>query len=190
MRWRPRASCWGPAQRLPDSMAWAAAFVIAHLAFAEQHDDGASLIIAYGVQLGVQATFRAPDTSGNRPFFKRLAAVRCAFRCVASIISRDGLPALRASSANILLNTLRRLQRTNRLNEPRAPPIVMAGWRQFGLAASIPSFGRSLLLRDTAQIELSSGRAEPCKSKAINAPLPGQEFIRIQTIPATGFVQR
>jgi DNA invertase Pin-like site-specific DNA recombinase len=44
------------------------------------------------VQLEVQAAFGAPDTSGNRPFFKRLAAVRCAFRCVASIITRSDLP--------------------------------------------------------------------------------------------------
>src|ERR1700730_7257962 len=57
------------------------------------------------MQLGVQAAFGAPDTSGNRPFFKRLAAVRCAFRCVASIMIRSGLPPLPASSAKILLNT-------------------------------------------------------------------------------------
>ena len=64
------------------------------------------------------------------------------------------------------------------------------GWREFGLAASTPSFGRSLLLRDTAQIELSPGRAEPCESKAIDATLPGQELVRIQAIPATRLVQR
>ena len=67
-------------------------------------------------QLGVQAALGAPDTSGNRPFFKRLAAVRCAFRCVASIMIRSGLPPLPASSAKILLNTPRRLQRTNRID--------------------------------------------------------------------------
>ena len=55
----------------------------------------------YGSGLGVQAAFGAPDTSGNRPFFKRLAAVRCAFRCVASIMIRSGLPPLPASSAKI-----------------------------------------------------------------------------------------
>jgi len=91
------------------------AFEIAHLAFAEQQDDGTSLTITYGVQLRVQTALGAPDTSENRPFFKRLAAVRWAFRWVASIISRDGLPALRTSSAKILLKTPRRLQRTNRL---------------------------------------------------------------------------
>ncbi len=66
--------------------------VIAHLAFAEQHDDGTSPAIAYGVQLRVQTALGAPDTSGNRPFFKRLAAVRCAFRAeqVTSSLRRLG----------------------------------------------------------------------------------------------------
>src|SRR5665647_2559512 len=91
------------------------AFVVAHLAFAEQHDQRSSVAIAHGVQFRVQAAFRAPDTSGTSPFFRRLAAVRWAFIWVASIISRRGLPALRVSSAKILLNTPRRLQRTNRL---------------------------------------------------------------------------
>ena len=74
------------------------AFVVAYLSFVQHKNDRLPLAIADGMQLGVQAALRAPDTSGNRPFFKRLAAVRCAFKCVASIISRDDLPALRASS--------------------------------------------------------------------------------------------
>ena len=77
--------------------------------------DNVDALVEHRVQLGVQAAFGAPDTSGNRPFFKRLAAVRCAFRCVASIITRSGLPALCANAAKILLNTPRRLQRMNRL---------------------------------------------------------------------------
>ena len=60
------------------------ALVIAHLAFAEQHHEGSALAVADSMKLGVQAG--APDTSGNSPFFKRLAAVRCALRWVASII--------------------------------------------------------------------------------------------------------
>ena len=63
------------------------AFIVAHLAFAEQKDERSPLTVADGVELGVQAAFGAPDTSGNRPFFKRLAAVRCAFKWVASIIN-------------------------------------------------------------------------------------------------------
>ena len=55
-------------------------------------------------------TVGAPDTSGNRPFFERLAAVRCAFRCVAWIMIRSGLPPVRANAAKILLNTPKRLQ--------------------------------------------------------------------------------
>ena len=54
--------------------------VVAHLAFGEQQHDGPDLAVAYGMQLGVQATFGASDTAGNSPFLSRLAAVRCALR--------------------------------------------------------------------------------------------------------------
>ena len=67
--------------------------IIAHLAFAQQQDQRSALAIAHGVELRVQAAFGPPDTSGSeaepmirgiigttRPFFKRLAAVRFAFR--------------------------------------------------------------------------------------------------------------
>jgi hypothetical protein len=64
------------------------AFIVTHLAFTEQHNQRSALAIAHGMQFRVQAALGAPDTSGNSPFFKRLAAVRCAFRWVASIISR------------------------------------------------------------------------------------------------------
>ena len=50
--------------------------VVAHLTFRQQQDDGTSLAVADGVQLGVQTTFGAPDTTGNSPFFSKLAAVR------------------------------------------------------------------------------------------------------------------
>jgi hypothetical protein len=89
--------------------------VVAHLAFAEQHHQRTPLTVADGVKLGVQAALRAPDTSGNSPFFSRLAAVRCALRWVASIINWSGLPPFAASAANIRLNTPRRLQRIKRL---------------------------------------------------------------------------
>lgn len=42
---------------------------------------------ADGVQLGAQAALGASDTSANSPFLSKLAAVRCALRCVASIMS-------------------------------------------------------------------------------------------------------
>jgi hypothetical protein len=86
-------------------------FVVTHLAFGDQHHQKAAVAVADGVQLIVQAAFGAPDTSGNSPFLSRLAAVRCAFRCVASIISVSGLPLLAASSAKMRLNTPNRLQR-------------------------------------------------------------------------------
>ena len=52
------------------------ALMIAHLAFAQQQDQGLAVAIADRVKLGVQAAFRAPDTAGNSPFLSRLAAVR------------------------------------------------------------------------------------------------------------------
>ncbi len=54
--------------------------VIAHLAFREQQHDGLAIAIRDGMEFGVQAAFRAPDTAGNIPFLSRLAAVRWAFR--------------------------------------------------------------------------------------------------------------
>ena len=38
--------------------------------FAEQHHERSTVAVANRVKFGVQAPFRAPDTSGNRPFFK------------------------------------------------------------------------------------------------------------------------
>lgn len=56
------------------------ALVVAHLSFSQKHDDRPALAVADGVELGVQAAPCAPDTTGNSPFFKRLAAVRWALR--------------------------------------------------------------------------------------------------------------
>src|SRR5690606_41609525 len=53
------------------------AFMVAHLAFAEQHDDRASLAIADSVQLGVQPAFGSPDTTGNIPFFSKIGRASC-----------------------------------------------------------------------------------------------------------------
>ena len=50
--------------------------MIAHLAFAEQYDDGPPLAIAHGMEFRVQAAFGAPDTSGKSPLFSMLAAVQ------------------------------------------------------------------------------------------------------------------
>src|SRR3712207_5498488 len=67
------------------------ALMVAHLTFRQKQDDRLAGAIADGMELGVQATFRAPDTTGNIPLLSRLAAVRCAFRWVASIMIRSGL---------------------------------------------------------------------------------------------------
>ena len=67
----------GPGKRIDHERS---APIVAHLTFAEQQDDRASFAVTDGMELGVQAPFCAPDTSGNSPFFRRLAAVRCALR--------------------------------------------------------------------------------------------------------------
>ena len=56
------------------------AYEITSIAFGQQQYQGATLAIANGMELGVQPTFRAANTSGKRPFFSRLAAVRWALR--------------------------------------------------------------------------------------------------------------
>src|SRR3546814_12811610 len=81
------------------------AFIVAHLSFAQQHDQRPALAVADGMELRVQTAFGASDTSGNSPFLSRLAAVRCALRWVASIINWSGFPRLAARAAKILLNT-------------------------------------------------------------------------------------
>ena len=91
------------------------AVLVAHLSFGDQEHDGPSLAVAHGVELGVQPTFGAPDTSGKSPPFSRLAVVRWALRWVAAIMIRSGSPALPASSAKMRLNTPNRLYRMKRL---------------------------------------------------------------------------
>lgn len=54
----------------------ARAFVVAHLAFRQEQDDRPAVTVADDVELGVQPALGAPDTTGNIPFFSRLAAVR------------------------------------------------------------------------------------------------------------------
>ena len=91
------------------------ALVITHLALGEEQHDGPTMAVADGVQFRVQAAFGAADATRKSPFCSRLAAVRCAFRCVASIISRSGVSASAASAAKMRAKTPSRLQRTKRL---------------------------------------------------------------------------
>ncbi len=53
--------------------------------------------------------------SGKEPLFDRLAAVRCAFRCVALLMIRSGFGPSPANPAKMRSNTPNRLQRTKRL---------------------------------------------------------------------------
>jgi hypothetical protein len=59
-------------------------------------------VVAHPLELGIQATFRAANTAGYGPFLSRLAAVRWAFRCVASIIRQSLVPDCRDNSWKIL----------------------------------------------------------------------------------------
>ena len=43
-------------------------FMVAHLPFRQQQDDGATRRVADGMELGVQPALRAPNTTGNIPF--------------------------------------------------------------------------------------------------------------------------
>jgi hypothetical protein len=53
--------CLGLGQRIDHQRS---ALVVAHLPFAEQHDQGVAFAIPGGVKLGVQPAFGAPVTSG------------------------------------------------------------------------------------------------------------------------------
>ena len=63
------------------------ATTIGHLTWGEEEVQRPALTVAEHVQLGVQAAFRASDRPRTIPFFRRLAAVPCAFRDVLSIIN-------------------------------------------------------------------------------------------------------
>ena len=89
--------------------------VVAHLAFRQEQDERPAVAVADGVELGVQPAFGAPDTAGNIPFLSRLAAVRWAFRWVASIMMRSGFGPSPASPAKMRSKTPSRLQRMKRL---------------------------------------------------------------------------
>ena len=91
------------------------ALIIAGLPFRKKQDERSAVLITHRVQFGVYAAFRPTNAAGNIPFLSREHAVRCALRCVASIINPSGLSASAASSEKILLNTPIRLHRTNRL---------------------------------------------------------------------------
>ena len=99
--------------------------MVAHLALGQHHDDRPALAVADGVELGVQAAFGAPDTTGNIPFLSRLAAVRWAFKWVASIMMRSGLGPSPARLAKIRSKTPSRLQRmTNSADYRTLVPLV------------------------------------------------------------------
>ena len=89
--------------------------VVAGLSFGEQQHDRPSPAVTGGVELGVQPALGSPEKAGKSPFLSKLAAVRCAFRWVLSIMMRSGGPPSEASAAKMRSNTPMRLQRMKRL---------------------------------------------------------------------------
>jgi hypothetical protein len=85
--------------------------LVVHLPLGEHNDHGAALAVADGVELGVQPALGSAGEAAKRPLVRRLAAVRCAFRWVLSMIGRSGSPASPAREVKIRLNTPMRLQR-------------------------------------------------------------------------------
>ena len=77
------------------------AFVLTHLTCCKEQSNRLAGTVADCVQLRVQSAFCAPDTAGKSPFLSRLAAVRCALRCVASIINRLSAGGVFANSVKI-----------------------------------------------------------------------------------------
>lgn len=68
----------------------ACTLIIADLACGQEEQQRPPQPVGDSMQLGVQAAFGSSDTAGKSPFFSRLAAVRWAFKWVASIISLSG----------------------------------------------------------------------------------------------------
>ena len=87
------------------------------------HKQGGSLVVAYlacrgrrkGHGFGVQPALCAADAAGKSFFLSKLAAVRCALRWVASIITWPSYPAVFANSVKMLLKMPIWLQRKKRL---------------------------------------------------------------------------
>ena len=98
------------ARRGQDGGEHVGALLVVHLPRGEHHDDGAAVAVAYGVELRVQPAPGAGDAARTSSFLRKLAAARCALRCVASIISRDGDPASAAGAG--LAAAMQRLARS------------------------------------------------------------------------------
>jgi hypothetical protein len=81
------------------------AAMIPGLAFGEQQHQRASLAVAAGVEFRLPPALRTTEAAGKPPFLRRPTAVRCALRCVASIIRRSGGAPSAARVAKMRSNT-------------------------------------------------------------------------------------
>lgn len=85
---------------------------VAHRVERQKEGQGSAIAVAAHVPLGAEPAFRAPDRSRRRPF-RRRAVVRCAFRCVPSIISVSPSAPGWARPRKMQANAHRRDQRAN-----------------------------------------------------------------------------
>ena len=76
--------------------------MIAHLTFTEAQDQRSAISITHRVQALSSSRLWCDRYVGEYPFFKRLAAVRCTLRWVASIIKQSSASLVDARAANIL----------------------------------------------------------------------------------------
>lgn len=89
--------------------------VVTDLTCGQKQAARAAFAVADSVQFRVQPTLGASDMPGKSTFLSRLAAVRCAFRWVASIVNSVVSPPLFASSKKMRPNTPNSLQGMKRL---------------------------------------------------------------------------
>jgi hypothetical protein len=91
------------------------ALVIAHLAFGKHHHQWLASAVAYDGAVLSSSSLSCARCNGKEPlFFKRLAAVRCAFKCVESIMMRSGF----GQDANEKPSRFRRMKRRSAVNQP------------------------------------------------------------------------
>ena len=90
--------------------------VVAHLAGGHEEAQGAAVRVGDGMQLRIHAALGAADQAAKVPLLtRRLEAVRCAFRQVASIITVPGSASAAANPSIIRVNTPLSPQRFLRL---------------------------------------------------------------------------
>ena len=98
------------------------AVIVADLSPCEARYQRLAVAVTDRVKLRVQPALGPSDAPRSMPFFAGLAAVRCAFRSVASIIAVSIAQLLATSSENVRLGTLACDQSVDRLQSVLCGP--------------------------------------------------------------------